>query len=173
MRPGSRDYWISGRRSTVCMSSFAPKNWLRVAVNWKSLVVWANRLPKKKCSYAFSFRAATKIMMGLRKTIPLGQPFALMIMVTQGWPYTIVLTCTLSKSVWIWWDILLVFAGMMIRLTGIMTATMILIMTQKANSGDKHARETMRLLLISVNAVLVLVLGRLRWLKKKSVEDDD
>lgn len=66
-----------------------------------------------------------------------------------------------------------VFAGMMIRLTGIMTATMILIMTQKANSGDKHARETMRLLLISVNAVLVLVLGRLRWLKKKSVEDDD
>ena len=50
---------------------------------------------------------------------------------------------------------------------------MILIMTQKANSGDKHARETMRLLLISVNAVLVLVLCRLRWLKKKSVEDDD
>ena len=68
---------------------------------------------------------------------------------------------------------LLVFAGMMIRLTGIMTATMILIMTQKANSGDKHARETMRLLLIFVYAVLVLVLCRLRWLKKKSVEDDD
>lgn len=48
-----------------------------------------------------------------------------------------------------------------------------MIMTQKANSRDKHARETMRLLLIFVNAVLVLVLGRLRWLKKKSVDDDD
>ena len=61
---------------------------------------------------------------------------------------------------------------MMIRLTGLMTGTMIMIMTQKANGGDKHARETMRLLLIFVNAVFVLVLGRLRWLKKKSVEDD-
>ena len=62
---------------------------------------------------------------------------------------------------------------MLIRLTGLMTGTMIMIMTQKANSGDKHARETMRLLLIFVYAVLVLVLGRLRWLKKKSVEDGD
>ena len=31
----------------------------------------------------------------------------------------------------------------------------------------------MRLLLILVNAVFVLVLGRLRWLKKKSVDDED
>ena len=62
---------------------------------------------------------------------------------------------------------------MMIRLTGLMSGTMIMIMTQKENSGDKHARETMRLLLIFVNAVLVLVVGRLRWLKRKSVEDGD
>ena len=62
---------------------------------------------------------------------------------------------------------------MMIRLTSIMTATIIMIMTQKANSCDKHGRETMRLLLVFVNAVFVLVLGKLRWRKKKSIDDDD
>lgn len=31
----------------------------------------------------------------------------------------------------------------------------------------------MRLLLMFVNAVFVLVLGKLRWRKKKSIDDDD